>query len=60
MWIELFGNLKTGIKYRCIPEEEYDALQASHTKLVEAIQSNSKKKKIPQKKEKTKLKWECL
>ena len=38
MWIKLYGGqLKPNIKYRVIPQEEYDALKSSHDKLVEAL-----------------------
>ena len=33
MWIQVKGHLQPDVNYRCIPEEEYDTLKASHTKL---------------------------
>ena len=39
MWIKLYGGqLKPNIKYSVIPQEEFDALKASHGKLVGVIQ----------------------
>ena len=35
MWIKLYGGqLKPNIKYSVIPQEEFDALKASHDKLI--------------------------
>ena len=40
MWIKLYGGqLKPNIKYRVIPQEEFDALKASRDKLVERIKA---------------------
>lgn len=36
MYIQITGHLEENVNYRCIPKEEYDALKASHEKLVEA------------------------
>ena len=42
MWIQVKGHLQPDVNYRCIPEEEYDALKASHTKLVKALKTADK------------------
>jgi len=39
MWIQVKGHLQPDVNYRCIPEEEYDTLKASHTNLVEALEA---------------------
>ena len=38
MWIQVKGHLQPDVNYRCIPEEEYDALKASHTNLKDTLQ----------------------
>ena len=39
MWIQVKGHLQPDVNYRCIPEEEYDALKASHAKAIRIIES---------------------
>ena len=40
MYMQVTGKFEEGIKYRCIPEDEFDTLKASHAKFLKWVIDN--------------------